>query len=129
VIIGFDLDGVIAVNRPFLNLPRWLAPLTLLLIRAIPGARAKLRQIKHKGHKIVIVTARPRWAWFSTWLWLRIFRIPHHALYIAWPWQKKLEILQKVGAKNYFDDKVKIVDFLRQNNFNAYLFEGWVKLG
>lgn len=124
--IGFDLDGVIACDQPCLKLPSFLAPITLLFFKKeIAGAKEALRKFIEHGDEVIIVTARPKkYARVTRW-WLWLHQIPCAKLCVVWPWQKKLEILKNEQVERYFDDKQKIVDFLRSRGIDARLFIGW----
>ena len=124
MIIGFDLDGVIAPNSPA-DLPFVRFALESLSKRPLPSAVQTLRQMARQNHRIIIVTARPRWVLLPTHAWLFLNRVPYHALYVVGQWRNKLHILKNVGVHVYFDDRQKNIDYLSQNGVNARLFEGW----
>lgn len=124
--LAFDLDGVIERER---RLPKWfplvLVRLVALLTRSVPEARGVLRRLAKRNNRIIIVTARPSWAEWETRLWLRLHRIPYHALYLVELGGDKLTVLRQEQAAFYFDDDAQKVEALKSQGINAYLFEDW----
>ena len=84
--IGVDLDGTITrlgLYNPSLRLPQWLFFLLIPLVILISPDKKrieKLRELKNKGDKLVIVSARPAWAAGLTEAWLKFHKVPFENL-------------------------------------------------
>ena len=124
--IGIDLDGVITpigLINPSLKLPRWLyifiVPIILLMI---PNKKEELKRIA-ANHKIIIISARPKWSQKLTEWWLRCHGIPFNKLHCLGfgkgTKERKLKLIKKEKIQIFVDDDRKIINFLNGNSINA----------
>jgi len=129
LLIGIDLDGTISRARlynPSLRLP-WclfifLIPL-ILLTKPNKEAVRKIREMKDRGHEIIIISARPPWVKNLTIGWLRVHHVPFDKIFCVGfgtgTKDRKLEVIKKEGIQYFFDDNKRIVDFLNHNSVEA----------
>ncbi|MDP1538494.1 MAG: hypothetical protein Q8M00_00480 [bacterium] len=129
MIVGIDLDGTISkagFYNPSLRLPWWLfvvlVPLVLLIV---PDKKAvgKLKEMKIRGHRIIIISARPPWATAITIKWLKFHKVPLDEVFCIGfgkgTRNRKLEVIKREKIECFFDDNKKLVDFLNRNSVMA----------
>ena len=127
--IGVDLDGTISkakLYNPSLRLPWWffifLIP-TILLIKPNKEAVEKIKEMKGRGHLIIIVSARPPWTTIITTRWLRLYRVPFDKIFCVGfgkgTKKRKLEVIKKEKIEYFFDDNKRMVEFLNHNSVEA----------
>ena len=128
-IVGVDLDGTISkagLYNPSLRLPCWLfiflVPI-IILIKPNEKMVQKLQEFAEAGYKIVIISARPAWAHKITEVWLSMHKIPFTKIFCVdfgkGTKQRKLNIIEKEGIDQFFDDNERLVNFLTQHSIKA----------
>ena len=83
----------------------------------------KLQEFAEAGYKIVIISARPAWAHKITEVWLSMHKIPFTKIFCVGfgkgTKQRKLNIIEKEGIDQFFDDNERLVNFLTQHSVKA----------
>jgi hypothetical protein len=129
LIIGVDLDGTLSgagLWNPSLTLPWWLFIFLVPMVFFMrPDAKAvrKINEMKDRGHKVIIISARPPWARAMTIRWLRLYRVPFDEVFCVGfgkgTGKRKLELIKREKIMHFFDDSRKIVEFLNHNSVEA----------
>ena len=130
MVIGCDIDGVltpVSVRIRF-RLPWWVFA-CLVFIKPNQNMAQVLRKWNSNGHKIFLVSARPKQIEVLTKKWLERHKIPYDQLFFIGQEKgierRKLEVIKKEGVDIFIDDNEKIIAYLRQFNVSA-LSSTWV---
>jgi len=124
MVLGFDFDGVIARQvRCRVRLPDWLFVWLLALAVEMPDLEVLRWMVR--GHRIVIVTARPAECEGVTRLWLRLHRVRFDSLRCVGAAGDKVPVLLEERVDAYFDDKLRHVSAADRRGVAAHLFESW----
>jgi len=127
--VGVDLDGTISkagLYNPSLKLPCWLFVfLVPIIVLTKPDKRAvrRLKEFEEADCKIVIISARPPWAYKITEMWFSAHKIPFTKIFCVGfgkgTKQRKIDIIEKEGIDHFFDDDKRMANFLNQHSVKA----------
>ena len=126
MIIGIDVDGIItryAFCNPSIRLPWWLFYLLVSAVSLLKPNKAtvvKMQDLKSKGYKIVIVTARPIQLAQLTERWLRLHHIPFDNIFCVGfgkgTKERKLRVIENEKIEIFVDNNNRLIEFLRSRS-------------